>query len=237
MSVLNTISWQLTHKPDPDSSTHDIGIIPWLSYNRDSNSIFCHQCHSAVWFNALSRHLSSIHRLTPPQRRPAIDYFKHMDIAQVQADVTRRLDDSPVLPYLPTYPGYVCLHCKTSLITMRSMSTHIGNTHGIHHKYKDHCKSVILQTWYNQPGRLRDFRIVNTTTPQPASHDSPILPPTDRMLEDMLEEDEELLMEELNADHYTHTEGYTWYDTNMWLTRMQWQDVFDGRPTDLIVNT
>jgi len=48
------------------------------------------------------------------------------------------------------------------------------------------------------------------------------------MLEDMLEEDEELLIEELNADHYAYTEGYTWYDTNMWLTRMQWQDVFDG---------
>ena len=222
---------------NPCPSIYDAGIILWLSYNKDSNSIFCDLCHSAIWFNALSKHLAAIHRLTPLQRRPAVNHFKHMEIAQIQADMNPRPDNSLVLSYLPTYSGYACLYCDTRLTTTKSMSLHINTTHDIHNNHKTHSKPVILQTWYNQPGRLRDFWIVNTTTPQPALLKCPTPSPADRMLEDMLEEDEELLVEELNADYYTHTDGYTWYDTNMWLTRMQWQDVFDGRPTDLIVNT
>ena len=229
MSAFNTIPYL----PIP---IHDIGIIPWLSYNKDSNSIFCNLCRSAVWFNALKGHLADIHRLPPLHRRPAINHFKSMRMAQVRADIKPRSDDSPVLPYLPTYPGYACLHCNTNLIAMTSMSIHISKVHDIHNQHKTHCRPVMLQTWYNQPGRLCNFWIVNTTTPQPTLHDS-TPSPADQMLKDMLEEDEEMLVEELNADHYIHTEGYTWYDTNMWLTRMRWQDVFDGQPTDLIINT
>src|SRR5437667_1712395 len=174
MSILNTTPWQFNRKPLP--SMHDTGVIPWLYYNKDSNSIFCNQCHSAVWFNALSRHLADIHHLTPLQRRPVVNYFKPMDIAQVQTDLNPWPDNSPVLSYLPTYPGYACLHCSTSLTTTKSvlsyiptysgyaclycstsltttksMSLHIGKTHDIHSHYKVHYKPVMLQTWYNQP--------------------------------------------------------------------------------------
>ena len=155
-----------------------------------------------------------------PDNSPVLSYLSTYSGYACLHCSTSLTTTKSVLSYLSTYPYYACLHCSISLTTTRSMSLHIGKTHDIHSHYKVHYKPVMLQTWYNQPGRLRDFWIVNTTTPQPALLKCPTPSPADRMLEDMLEEDEELLVEELNADDYTHTEGYTWYDTNMWLTRM-----------------
>ncbi|KAI9761428.1 MAG: hypothetical protein M1840_001941 [Geoglossum simile] len=88
----------------------------------------------------------------------------------------------------------------------------------------------------NTPSQLVNQQSVPTTLPVPLKSAIP-LDTTDDMLDDMLEENEELLVEELDGDHYTATKGYTWHDSNVWLKRVQWQEVFNGRPTEIIIAT
>ena len=89
MSTFNSISYL----PIP---IYNVGVISWLSYNKDSGSIFCSLCHSAIWFNALKGHLADIHRLPPLHRRPAINYFKTIQAGEFDL----RLDNNHVARYM-----------------------------------------------------------------------------------------------------------------------------------------
>ena len=143
----------------PLSSTQLPLHCPIIKYAYAGHRIlYCKSCSSIVFPATLRRHLGDMHSSLSVKVRRQIASFYEADIDDLVSKDTHAAlplpqDDSPPLPFLPTYSGFACGYidsCRFLTRSYKMIRCHLNDEHGIYRAdCPSHIRHVHLQSWYS----------------------------------------------------------------------------------------